>query len=48
MWVMPDLCKVITVFVIAGIVALDIVYPAFQLVFFGNIGVFHGYKVAVL
>ena len=31
MGVMPDTVKVITVFIIAGIVALDIVYRALQL-----------------
>ena len=48
MGVMPDVRKVVAVFVIARIIALDIVYPALQIVFLCRIIVFHRYKVAVL
>ncbi len=42
MGVMPDTVKVIAVFVIAGVVALDIVNPALQVRFQCRIVVFHG------
>ena len=48
MGVMPDICKVIAVFVIAAVGALDIVNLPLQLAFQSGIGIFHFHKVAVL
>ena len=48
MGVMPDCVKVVAVFIIAGVGALDIVYLALQLIFHSGIIVFHRHKVAVL
>ena len=42
MGVMPDTVKVVTVFIIAGVVALDIVNLALQLRFQCRIVIFHG------
>ena len=48
MGVMPDIIKVIAVFVIARIITLDIVNPLLQLRFHSRIVVFDCHKVAVL
>ena len=48
MGVMPDTVKVIAVFVIARIVALDIVNPLLKLVFLCGVIVLRRHKVAVL
>ena len=48
MRVMPDIVKVVAVFIIAGIVALDIVNPLLKLGFLCGVVVFRCHKVAVL
>ena len=48
MWVMPDSVKVITVFIIAGVGAFDIVNFLLQLIFHCSIALFRCHKVAVL
>ena len=48
MGVMPDCVKVVAVFIIAGVGALDIVYLALQFIFHSGIIVFYRHKVAVL
>ena len=45
---MPDIIKVIAVFIIAGIITLDIVNPLLQLIFHSGIVIFNCHKVAVL
>ena len=48
MGIMPDIIKVIAVFIIAGIITLDIVNPLLQLIFHSGIVIFNCHKVAVL
>ena len=48
MGVMPDIRKVIAVFVIAAVGTFDIVNLPLQLAFQSGIGIFHFHKVAVL
>ena len=48
MGVMPDIVKVIAVFIIAGIIAFDIVYLPLQVRFHSSVVVFRRHKVAVL
>ena len=48
MGVMPDICKVIAVLVIAGVGAFDSVNLVLQPALQSGIGIFHFHKVAVL
>ena len=48
MGVMPDIVKVVAVFVVAGIFAFDIVNPALQRIFQRPVAFFRRHKVAVL
>ena len=48
MWIVSDICKVITVLVVATVGTLDIINFLLQLVFQSGVAVFHFHKVAVL